>query len=341
MNLGEARAVAVDWVREHARREPGVRGAFFSGSTVGLPEDVVLPASSDVDVLLVRDEPAAKVGKFRHRGVLLEVSTLTWEDLGSPEGVLGSWVFAPCFRTDTVILDPAGRLAAMRDRVAAGFADPVWVRRRCAGVRARVEDGLRVLDATAPLHEQVLAWLFPTSVVAVLPVVAALRNPTVRRRYVLAGEVLAAHGLGERYPELLALLDGGGVGPERVRGHLAGLAATFDEAARVARTRFAFSADISAAARPVVVDGSAELIGAGAHREAMFWIVATYARCHAILAADAPEREVALRPAFDAAVADLGVASAPRRRRRADEVLASLPRWQTMAEAIGGWDVAG
>ncbi|WP_406044744.1 hypothetical protein OG799_09910 [Micromonospora sp. NBC_00898] len=341
MRVGAARAVAMEWVREHARREPGVRGAFFSGSTAGVPDDAVLPGSSDVDVVVVRDEPAAKVGKFRHRGVLLEVTALTWEDLGSPEDVLGSWVFAPCFRTDTVILDPTGRLAVVRERVAAGFADPEWVRRRCAGVRRRVAGGLRVLDASAPLHEQVTAWLFPTSVLALLPVVAALRDPTVRRRYVLAGEVLAAYGLGDRFPELLASLDGGGVGPDRVRAHLAGLAATFDEAARVRRTEFFFGADISPAARAVVVDGSAELIAAGRHREAMFWIVATYARCHAVLAADAPGREVALRPAFEAAVADLGVASAAQRRRRADEVVASLPEWWAVAAAVGGWDVAG
>ncbi|PWU48229.1 hypothetical protein DLE60_34520, partial [Micromonospora globispora] len=104
MRVGAARAVAVDWVREQARRDPGIQGAFFSGSTVGVPDEAALPASSDVDVLLVRDEPGAKLGKFRHRGVLLEVTPVTWEDLGSPEDVLGSWVFAPCFRTDTVCL---------------------------------------------------------------------------------------------------------------------------------------------------------------------------------------------------------------------------------------------
>ncbi|MDZ5443702.1 hypothetical protein U2F26_13300 [Micromonospora sp. 4G57] len=68
--------------------------------------------------------------------------------------------------------------------------------------------------------------------------------------------------------------------------------------------------------------------------------MATYARCHAVLAADAPGREVALRPAFEAAVADLQVASAAQ-RRRADEVVASLSRWWAVAGAIGGWDVAG
>ncbi|MGR6319629.1 hypothetical protein Q2K19_27760 [Micromonospora soli] len=341
MRVGDARLVAVEWVREHLRRDPGVEGAFFSGSTVGLPADAVLPASSDVDVLLVRDGSGGKLGKFRHRGVLLEVSAVSWDELGGPQDVLGSWVFAPFFRTDTVIVDPTGRLAAVRERVSAGYADPVWVRRRMAGVRRRIEEGLRRWDDAAPLHDQVLAWLFPTSVLALLPVVAGLRDPTVRRRYVRAREVLTGYGFADRCPELLASLDGGGVGPGRVREHLAGLAVAFDEAARVARTPFPFRADVSAAGRPVVVDGSAELIGAGAHREAMFWIVVSYARCHAILAADAPGRERALRPAFAAALADLGVASAADRRRRAGELLGSLPRWQAVADAVAQRAVAG
>ncbi|WP_254909645.1 hypothetical protein [Micromonospora sp. NBS 11-29] len=163
--------MAVGWVRERMRADPSVEGALFSGSTVGLPGDAVLPASSDVDVLLVRGSPGPKVGKFVHRGVLLEVSTVTWGQVGGPEDVLGSWVFAPMFRTDAVIADPSGRLAAVRRRVAAGYADPVWVRRRCVGVRRRVEDGLRVLDVGGSLADQVLAWVFPTSLVAVWPAV--------------------------------------------------------------------------------------------------------------------------------------------------------------------------
>ncbi|MEV1144394.1 hypothetical protein [Micromonospora sp. NPDC049799] len=327
MRVDAARAVAVDWVRAECRRDPAIRGAFFSGSTVAMAADADLPVCSDVDVVLVRDEPAAKVGKFRHRDVLVEVTSVTWDDLGTPEDVLGSWVFAPSFRTDTVVVDPTGRLAALRERVSAGFAEAVWVRRRCAGVRRRVEDGLRVRDASAPLHAQVTAWLFPTSMVALLPVVAALRDPTVRRRYVVARAVLAEVGAVDRYPELLGLLDGGGVGAGRVREHLAGMTRAFDEAARVARTPVFFAADITPVARVVAVDGGAELVEAGWHREAMFWILATYARCHAILAADAPEREVALRPAFEAALADLGVLSAVDRWRRAEAALALLPRW--------------
>ncbi|MDG4800806.1 hypothetical protein [Micromonospora sp. WMMD980] len=341
MRVGAARAVAVDWVRERMRSDPSVQGALFSGSTVGLPDDAVLPAWSDVDVLLVRGSPGAKVGKFVHRGVLLEVSTVTWAEVGDPQDVLGSWVFAPMFRTDGMIADPSGRLAAVRRRVAAGFADPEWVRRRCAGVRRRVEDGLRALDARAPMAEQVLAWAFPTSLLAVWPAVAGLADPTVRRRYVRASEVLTGHGFGERYPELLATLDGGGVDAGRVREHLTGLAVVFEEVARLPRDGFAFGADLGAAGRPVVFEGGAELVAAGRHREAMFWVLVTYARCLAVLAAVAPRRERVLRPGFEAVLADLQVASAADRRRRADAVLASLPAWQAVVDAVSRRVVAG
>ncbi|MGS2615825.1 hypothetical protein ACVCAH_15075 [Micromonospora sp. LZ34] len=60
---------------------------------------------------------------------------LTWAELGSQERVLGSFVFAGCFRADAVLADPTGRLAATGRRVAAEFAAPGWVRRRCVGVR--------------------------------------------------------------------------------------------------------------------------------------------------------------------------------------------------------------
>ncbi|MFG3418055.1 hypothetical protein [Micromonospora sp. NPDC048063] len=336
MRAGAARAVAAAWVRAYAAREPGVEGALLSGSVLGMAAGEVVPPWSDVDVLVVRSEPAEKLGKFRWGGVLLEVTFVTWEDLGSPEDVLGSFVFAGCFRGDGVLLDPTGRLAWLRARVSAGFADAVWVRRRCAGVRARIEAGLRGVGDSGALHEQVTGWLFPTSLTAVLPLVAGLVEPTVRRRYVVAREVLAAYGLVDRYVAVLDLLDGGGVSAGRVAGHLAGLARTFDVAAQVARTRFFFSADITPAGRVVAVDGSAALVAAGCHREAMFWIVATYARCHAVLAVDAPERGVELAPAFEAAVADLGVSSAADRRRRADEVLAFLPGWWATVEQIVG-----
>ncbi len=105
---------------------------------------------------------------------------------------------------------------------------------------------------------------------------------------------------------------------------------TFDATVEAARTPFFFSGDITAAARPVVIDGSRRLIDDGDHREAVFWTIVTFARCHTILAVDAPERHQALLPALRDALADLGINGAADIARRADRTLHYLPRlWQT------------
>ena len=58
MRVGPARVAAARWVMRHACREAGFQGAYFSGSTVGLPDDAELPAASDVDVVVIT--PAAR-----------------------------------------------------------------------------------------------------------------------------------------------------------------------------------------------------------------------------------------------------------------------------------------
>ena len=53
---------------------------------------------------------------------------------------------------------------------------------------------LQSLEELAPLHGQVTAWLFGTSLTTLILLVAGLRAPTVRRRYVEARELLVEHG---------------------------------------------------------------------------------------------------------------------------------------------------
>ncbi|MDX3226147.1 hypothetical protein [Streptomyces sp. ME19-01-6] len=336
MKLGSARAAAARWVDRYARPEPGFRGAYFSGSTVGRPDDDELPPTSDVDVVVVtaEDDPPVKPGKLRHDGALLEISYVPWAQLAPPETVLSSYHLAGSFRTDTVIDDPTGRLRSLHARVSRDFAAPPWVRRRCQDARHRVERGLAAIDTSAPFHQQVTSWLFPTGVTTHVLLVAALRNPTVRLRYLAAREVLADHGHLDLYPELLDLLGCTHLPAARVRHHLRDLAETFDATAAVAKTPFIFSSDIAPAARPIAIDGSQDLIDRGRHHEAVFWIIATFARCHTILAADAPATHQALTPPFRAAVADLGITSTADLLHRAEEVTRFLPRlWQT-AEAV-------
>ncbi|MFF2327650.1 MULTISPECIES: hypothetical protein [unclassified Streptomyces] len=336
MKVGSARSVAAEWVARYARPDAGFRGAYFSGSTVGLPADAWLAPSSDVDIVIVtaQDGPPAKPGKLRYRDTLLEVSYVPWSQLASAEEVLASYHLAGSFRTDTVIEDPTGHLHRLQAHVSGSFAARPWVRRRCLDARHRIETRLAAIDTSAPFHEQVLSWLFPTGVTTHVLLVAALRNPTVRLRYLAAREVLTGYGSLGLYPELLDLLGCRNLPAHRVQHHLRALTHTFDATTGVAETPFFFSSDITPAARPIAIDGSQDLIDRGAPHEAVFWIIATFARCHTILAADAPGLHDALAPAFHAAVTDLGISSTGDLLHRAEEVTRFLPRLWRTAEYI-------
>ncbi|MEV1007376.1 hypothetical protein [Streptomyces sp. NPDC049881] len=343
MLAGDARDAAADWVARHGSRLPGFRGAYLTGSTLSLPPGAEVPVGSDTDVMVVLDElpEGHKPGKFLYGGALLEVSYLPHARLASPADVLGSYHLAGAFRADlaagdTVLADPTGELGRLRTEVGRAFAEPRWVRRRWAEARGNVARALTGFDPTAaPWPQTVLAWLFPTGVTTHVVLVAGLRNPTVRLRYLAARELLTAHGLGDAYEELLTLLGCQDLTARRAEEHLHALARTFDATAAVARTPFFFSSDLTPAARPIAVDGSLRLIRQGRHREVMFWIAATFARCHTALDADAPaalRRE--LEPAFHAALADLGITSAADLTARARAVLAALPAVEETAERV-------
>ncbi|HEU5139978.1 MAG TPA: hypothetical protein VFT51_08395 [Bacillales bacterium] len=337
MKVETARHAAFDWIRKYASKEAGFRGAYFSGSTVGMPDGAELPPASDVDIVVViaQDEPPLKLGKFTYRETLLEVTYLSLNQFASVKEVLTSYHLAGSFRTNTIIADPTGRLRKLQKQVSASFPKLPWVSRRCDNAREKVENGLRNIDTSGPWYDQVTQWLFPTGVTTHVLLVAALRNPTVRLRYLAAREVLFEYGCPDLYEELLELLGCAQLTPERVEHHLESLARTFDVAADVAETPFFFSTDITTITRPVAIDGSRELIRSGNHREAVFWIVATFARCHKILDADASQDlQNEHIPAFNEMVADLGINSTEDLTCRAEKVFQFLPRLWKTTEAI-------
>jgi hypothetical protein len=324
-------------VAKHATLDPRFRGAYFIGSTVGLPEDGELPPGSDMDVAVVTSEvaPPPKPGKLLHRGALLEITLVPWQELSSIDDVLGSYHLAAAFRVNTVIADPTGELRILQQRVAQRFTEVAWVRRRCLDARERIEARLSGIDPSAPWPDQVTAWLFGTGVTTHVLLVAALRNPTVRLRYLAAREVLDEYAQPELYQDLLRLLGCAELSRDRVDHHLAGLARAFDAAAALAKTQFFFSSDISPAARSIAIDGSRSLLRSGNHREAVFWMVATSARCQKILAADAPRTtQDKCAPAFEELLADLGISSSADLSSRAAAVRQFLPQLWDSAERI-------
>jgi hypothetical protein len=336
MLVRQARAVASRWVAEHAVGRPGFVGAFLTGSATWLPGDAELPATSDVDVMVVTagERTRPKLGKFLCEGVVVEVTYLPWDAVGSAERVLGSYHLAGCLRGGTIVSDPAGRLAEVQAVAAGQYARRAWVRRRCQDAERRVVDGLAAVDAGGPWHDQVTAWSFATGVTTHVLLTAGLRNPTVRLRYLAVRALLLEHGRLGFHEELLELLGCARLDRVRVEQHLRVLAGVFDATVPVSRTWFPFSADDTPVGRPMAIEGSRELVERGLHREAVFWIVATYARCLKILASDAPETRELYSPGFTDLLADLGVTSPADLRRRAADVRAFLPRLREVAESI-------
>jgi len=336
MQVKQAKAAARRWVVEEGSKLPGFRGAYFTGSATGLTDDGAYPATSDLDVHVVLEDPgdALKPGKFLYRGVLLEVSYIPRDTLRSPEAVVTNGHLAGAFRTRSVIADPTGDLTALQEFVSREYARRRWVRTRCERAADGVRNAAHALDEATPLHDQVTATAFAAGVTTYVLLAAGLKNLTVRKRYVAARAVLAEYGRLDFHEPLLALLGCAGMERERVEHHLGAVTAAFDAAKVAIKTPYRFGSDISDVARPISIDGSWELIERGLHREAVFWLVATYCRCRHIFDADAPELLARFDPGLHELAADLGIDSFAARQRRCRDVEAFLPQVWEVAEAI-------
>lgn len=337
MIVKQAREVARQWVIEKASILPGFVGAFLAGSTNWLPDNAPLPPTSDMDIMMVLadSDPPNKPGKFTYQDALLELSYLPADRLESPEQILCDYHVAASFSTARIIADPSGWLAERQAVVSAEYANRRWVGRRCQQARDKAVAYLEGVDESEPFHDQVSGWLFGTGITTHVLLVAGLKNPTVRQRYLAARQLLASYGYLDLYETLLEVLGCARMSRERAEYHLASLAGAFDAAKTVIKTPFFFASDLSDAARPIAIDGSRELIEGGYHREAIFWMVATYSRCQKVFYHDAPRAmQERFTPGYRQLLADLGIRSFADMQQRKEEIKALLPRVWAVAEAI-------
>jgi hypothetical protein len=141
---------------------------------------------------------------------------------------------------------------------------------------------MRSISQAAARHDQVTACLFAAGIATHILLVAGLRNPTVRARYVATRALLAGYGHLEFHDRLLELPGSARISRERASHHLAALTRIFDAATTAIKTPFSFESDLTASARPMAIDASLELIESGYHREAMFWIAVMHSRCQKV-----------------------------------------------------------
>jgi hypothetical protein len=126
----------------------------------------------------------------------------------------------------------------------------------------------------------------------------------------------------DKYEGLLRLYGFDSVPPEQARAWLDDTAMLFDHTAPVAdRSSRFWASDIQAGSRHIAIGGSQELIDTGFYREALYWIIATRARCLTVLH-DAGEDAAPFMTSFVAMTDTLAIATLDQRAARSEAILA-------------------
>lgn len=337
VTAGDAIEIARAWVDAYGQDLPGFLGAFTTGSINDLPGHAPVPRSSDVDVMIVLRDPdiGRKPGKVRSGGVVLELSYLGTYDIADPEQVLAHYHLARSVRGASLLADPKGILAPMQAEVVRRFAGREWIDRRIENATGTVRARIDAVAGDAPLENRFMSWLFAAGGVPHILLVAGLRNPTVRKRYLAVRGLLDDTGHEDVYAGLIEMLGCAKWTPETASRHLDALERAFDDAGSVVQTPFFYAADLLPDAKPIAIGGSRELIAQGNHLEAVFWIGATWGRCIEVLHTDAPPHLADAHDApYMAFLADLGIRSGGDLLQRGEEIRGTLPRVSEVAAEI-------
>lgn len=337
MSVRDAKEIARHWSEHEARKIPGFVGTYLTGSTAWKDEAEIHPASSDIDVIVVIDAETLpeKLGKFANRSGLLEVGFVTLAEITEIDTILADYHLAGSFRKPTTICDPTGKITEIQTAAAAQYADAEFVLHRLKHARQNALSFQDGYASAVTLHDQVTSLFFAAGVTTHMLLTAALENPTIRRRYIAARAVLDRidkHGLHE---DLLATLGSRDLDAVAVQKHLDRLALQFDFAGSILTTPYRFAADMAPDARAVAIGGTQEMIDQGFHREAMFWLLAVYSRCRAVISVDA---EAAMLARFDFGywrmLNSVGITSHADMDRRADQVLKDIDHVMEVSSKI-------
>lgn len=331
--------LAKNWVLGHVGDFPGLLGAYISGSYLSMPKDAVWAESSDIDIVLVFEDGACppKLGKRLVEGRVLEVSCMAVGELAPLEHVLSTHYLAYALNGGEILYDPEGILGRLHESVRREYGKREWVLKRCRGFYTRIREGARSFaPGEAGLAQAVNGWAFTTGFTCFPLLLVGLENCTVRKRYTAARRVLEAYGLGEFYPRLISLLVPEPLGRERLAGHMRELEKTFEFACGTsgASAAYPFRRDISREGAAVAIGGSWELVDSDHPEDAVFWMLATFARCHIIFELDDPRLGEERLPALWGVLGELGICRQEDFAARLGEVAGFLPDLQEAAGAI-------
>lgn len=289
------------WVTLHASQLPGFAGAYLWAGITALPSDAPFALYRDVDVVVVLAAlPAEDTGEVFFQGLMIEVIYKTLDDHRDADLVLADPSAGPNLATTQILADPTGILLPLQQQVAAQYREPRWIAARCAAARQAVQQQLANMRQTSdPGHSQDALWQVwgLLNGLSSMLAVAQLARPTTRRTLALLGELLTAHERPDLHELALAVWGSAQLSRAEVQAMLDQSVDVFDRAVVVVKTPTPFGFTIRAHLRPYLQEATQELIDAGQHREATFWIVTLVTEAYLVLANDAPADE---RPAYAA-----------------------------------------
>lgn len=303
MKCYEVKRTVGRWVRNNLHGWPGLRAAHLVGSVAALPDDADLPLYKDVDLHLNFDpevpttlalrDPFLPIIEAEYEGLMLEAGLKPVSDYASAQVVLANPEIADHLRVNSIIYDPSGLLAALRDPVTAAFAKRRWVQARCDYEREMMQRPMRMAQgaeaAFGPAAPVGLAGYAFTFLVALL-CIATLRPPTTGGRAWLRGrEILREWGHPEYYDEWVQSFNLQGFTVERVTLRLEEAATLFDQAVAVKRSFVPFGHKMNAHLRPYFVETCRSMLAEGYPAEAAGWVTAYYLAATTILLVDGPD----------------------------------------------------
>ncbi len=337
MKVHAVRAIGREWVSETASSLTGFKGAFFCGSINSAQNDAEFPITSDLDLTLVFEgiPPEVLPGNFLHSGVIFGVSYWPFSRLLPLERVLSDYRLGYNFRKANVISSSSSKLNEMAAVVSQAFPQRRWVSKRIEDARTNCLNYVNSVSERANEFDRVIAWLWATGITTHIVLAAALKNPTIRKRYLAAHDVLSEYGHLDFYEFLHTLQGSSHFNRVITQTYFDSVTEVFDVACDIEPRPFPYSSDLSRISRPISIDGTQELINQGNHRESVFWIAATYARCmkafHHTKTSTHLDR---FSPGFESLIVELGITSPDDLRLRTDEVRASIPRVMAIAQSI-------
>ena len=325
------------WVMEIGSKTDNYVGAYFSGSIIDRGNGEQLSPTSDIDVFVVLncEKCPEKLGKFMYDNLLIEISYVELNKLLPTQELVKIDVLAGSFFKNNIIDDPTGILNDIHNIVKSDFSKMENVIDRRNKCIQRSQNGLQNVDGTLQYFDYFTNWLFSTAITTHAVLASALKNPTVRLRYLRTREVLEEYGYIDFYEELLELLHCSDFTRERVEFHMKNMEKAFDLTVPYSNNHFPFCSDISKESRVISIDGSYELIENGNHREAVFWIAATVSRCHKILHSAGQNKLISeLMPSFQVLMSDLGVSTFDDIKCSAEKSISFLPKLKIVTDEI-------